>query len=394
MSQAAIPIGRTFQSWARPLVSNSNNRFLLLTASPDIEHELWSVLEYYSEVEEVGLNLIQAKGLQPQSLHLKIFKSFQAFVRQAKSYYGSAKTLHYRSSSLLYYYSFLNLVKAYLLFRDPQRIMGRTAQSETHGLSYRSSTTNIDFQREAIRVHDGIFPLFYEAQTSNVIARNSTLNILSLLSYPTEISYQYILAGYGDPHILSSLAVAAVDLTNNQVWTILGFPAEASLNSFLSLHTNFLNTYQEVQIDHNLLAIVFGMSVPDLYSFRFFQVIATTQTLGNGFIDQADFRQKIINVLSTCYSTHYFDDNKDFDLVLPYTDSTYTTPLPITEALVIYAVMFYLSSLVRYRPDYLEELLNTKPAWLIENFVTSTPETFLRIMVCKIIERDVVFRRR
>src|SRR6266566_3355362 len=154
MSQTAMPIARRFDGWIRLPVSK--NRPVMFTSN-DIERELWNTLEYYSEVEEVGLNLIQSRGLQPQSLHQEIFKYFQAFVRQAKTYYGSAKTLHYRSNSLLYYYSFLNLVKAYLLLRDPQRIMGRTAQSVTHGLSYRSSTTNIDFQRETIRVHDGIF---------------------------------------------------------------------------------------------------------------------------------------------------------------------------------------------------------------------------------------------
>src|SRR5258708_18817942 len=128
-----------------------------------------------------------------------------------------------------------------------------------------------------------------------------------------------------------------------------------------------------------------------LFSFLSFTQLSLWH---RGFIDPVVFRQKIINDLSPYYSSHYFDDNRDFDLVLPYTDRTNPTQLPITEALAIYAVMFYLSSLVRYRPDYLEELLNTKPAWLIENFVTSTPETFLRIMVCKIIESDIVFRRR
>src|SRR5260221_14479744 len=122
MSQTALPVARSFSGWIRLPVSK---RRALLFTSIDIERELWTALEYYSEVEEVGLNLIQTKGLQPQSLHPEIFKSFQAFVRQAKSYYSSAKTLHYRSSSLLYYYSFLNLVKGYLLLKDPQRIMGQ-----------------------------------------------------------------------------------------------------------------------------------------------------------------------------------------------------------------------------------------------------------------------------
>src|SRR5260370_2008082 len=164
MSQAAIPNARTFQSWARPSVGN--NRFLLLTASPDIEHELWSMLEYYSEVEEVGLNLIQTKGLQPQNLHLEIFKSFQAFVRQAKTYYGSAKTLHYRSSSLLYYYSFLNLLKAYLFLIQPPRLSGLKVH---HGLTYDPSTPNTAFPLEIIEFRQGIFPMFYEAQTSKSV---------------------------------------------------------------------------------------------------------------------------------------------------------------------------------------------------------------------------------
>jgi hypothetical protein len=392
MSQTALQDARPFDAWARPPIGN--NRTLLLTTSLDLEHELWSTLEYYSEVEEVGLNLIQTKGLQPPSDHQKIFNCFRAFVRQAKSYYSSAKTLHYRSSSLLYYYSFLNLAKAYLLLLQSQRIMD---QKVYHGLIYDTPITNTDFQFEIIGVRQGAFPMFYAAQTSNGISTstNSTLNIVKLLSYPTEISTQYQLAGYGIINILSSLAVAAVDRPNKHSWIILGIPAAANLNDFLSLHVNFLNTYQEVQINKDQLALVFGLSVPELYFFRFFQQITTTPIIGSGsFIDPVAYQQKIFNDLSPYISSHYFDDNKDFDLVLPYTDTANPTQIPITEVLAIYAIMFYLSNLVRYRPDYLEALLNTKPAWLIENFVTSTPETFLRIMVSKIIGIDYIFRRR
>jgi hypothetical protein len=63
MSQTAIAAARGFDGWIRIPVSNRYN--LLLTTALDIEHELWSALEYYSEVEEVGLNLFQTKGLQP-----------------------------------------------------------------------------------------------------------------------------------------------------------------------------------------------------------------------------------------------------------------------------------------------------------------------------------------
>src|SRR5260370_18010838 len=400
MPHTAMPVARFFDGLVR--LMGSKNKILLLSSVIDTERELWSALEYYSEVEEVGLNLIQTKGLQPQSLHREIFKYFQAFVRQAKSYYVSAKALHYRSNSLLYYYSFLNLIKAYLLLRDPQKIMGRTTQAVTHGLSYRSTTNNTDFQLEVIRVSSGIFPMFYEAQTSNVIstARNSTLSIINLLNYPSDISYQYQLAGYGNHKILPSIPAAVTDRTTNQSWTIIGIQELNSINGFLSLHTNFLNSYQEVSIDYNRISSVFEMSPLELSYCRFFQDITTIPIVDETIAMHIHretlnlLREKLINALTPYFSFHYFDDNKDFDLILPYQDTTNPTPIPINEALSIYAVMFYLSSLVRYRPDYLESLLNYKPAWLIENFVNATPETFLRIMVCKIIEKDFVFRQR
>lgn len=395
MTQTTLPPARLFNAWSRLEVSNYGIRDVLLTTSSDIERELWSALEYYSEVEEVGLGLIQTKGLQPPPSHQEIFNSFRAFVRQAKSYYSSAKTLHYRSSSLLYYYSFLNLVKAYLALIQPQNIMGQRVH---HGLNYNPSTTNTDFQLETIGVREGAFPMFYEAQTSNAIptTTNLHLNIVKLLSYPNELSFQYLLAGYGSVGILPSIAATVIDQSNNQSWTIIGIPPVASLNDYLSLYANFLQIYQEVEIGiDQLIPVFFGVNPSELFIYRFFQEIITTPTPVSGRgIDRVIPMQRIIHDLSPYISTHYFDDNRDFDLVVPYTDTTHPTPIPITEALAIYAIMFYLSSLVRYRPDYLEALLNTKPAWLIENFVTSTPETFLRIMVCKIIGIDYIFRRR
>ncbi len=65
MTQTTLPPARTFVTWARPTIGN--NKQLLLTTALEIERELWSTLEYYSEVEEVGLDLIRTKGLQPPS---------------------------------------------------------------------------------------------------------------------------------------------------------------------------------------------------------------------------------------------------------------------------------------------------------------------------------------
>src|SRR5260370_2986630 len=165
------------------------------------------------------------------------------------------------------------------------------------------------------------------------------------------------------------------------------------LNAFLSAQRNFLSTYQEVSVDKDQLFFSFRMSAVELNAFRFFQDITPVSMITDGIAPLTHFN-KLRNALTPYFSVHYFDDNRDFDLALPYQDSNMTIPIPMTEAVSIYAIMFYLSSLVRYRPDYLESLLNYKPAWLIESFVNCTPETFLRIMVCKIIKKDYLFRQR
>jgi len=66
-----MPVARSFDGWIRLPVSK--NRPVMFTSN-DIERELWNTLEYYSEVEEVGLNLIQVRGLQAQSDHQEIFR--------------------------------------------------------------------------------------------------------------------------------------------------------------------------------------------------------------------------------------------------------------------------------------------------------------------------------
>jgi hypothetical protein len=54
--------------------------------------------------------------------------------------------------------------------------------------------------------------------------------------------------------------------------------------------------------------------------------------------------------------------------------------LPMREPLAIYAVFYFLSSLVRYNPDFLESLLASRDSWIIERFVQSAHITLLLYM--------------
>jgi hypothetical protein len=65
-----------------------------LRTSIEVEKDLWRIVEYYSEVEEAGIDLIRTKGQVPGPQELAAFQLFRAFIRQAKSYYAGAAVLH------------------------------------------------------------------------------------------------------------------------------------------------------------------------------------------------------------------------------------------------------------------------------------------------------------
>ena len=53
-----------------------------------------------------------------------------------------------------------------------------------------------------------------------------------------------------------------------------------------------------------------------------------------------------------------------------------------------------MGSLVRYNPDYIEKILQSKEAWIIERFVNGAPITFLRYLANSILSTDFIYIKR
>ena len=56
----------------------------------------------------------------------------------------------------------------------------------------------------------------------------------------------------------------------------------------------------------------------------------------------------------------------------------------------IYAVMFYLGSVTRYRPYDYETILGGRYAWLVEEFLATQPTQFLYLLASHLTGVDVV----
>ena len=100
---------------------------------------------------------------------------------------------------------------------------------------------------------------------------------------------------------------------------------------------------------------------------------------------------EVYNIIKEAIITNVYDDEFDYLLSSPL---RLNMQLPMIEPISIYSIMYYMGSLVRYHPNYIEKLLESRDGWIIERFVKSTPNTFLRYMVNIITKHDYVYIQR
>lgn len=382
---------RKYDSWME--VPVSKNKALDLYTSIDVHEELWSIIKSVSEVKESGIKLIAKHGIGGSLKQEKIFKEFRAFIRQGENYFRSAINLSYRSSALLYYYSFLNLAKAYIKLKQPD-IPNRI----NHGLSPKITTTNTDLSKQFVSISNNrdVFPRLYEIE-GNSSRRINKLNISQLLSYAEDISHQYESAKFGKSRIFSCYLKILGNKEKNEWWTLIGIPKKADIDKYKKSFDNFFKSFDFLDIPEGSELSRFRIEIKRNFNIDPWEAIEFNFYQNKEVIKMPDDSVpwyklvcKIYDIFSNNISEKYFRYPYDFCLNLPY---RLNNQIVINEFLAIYVIMFFLSSLVRYNPDYLEDIFESKDAWLIESFVKSCPLKFLRIITSKILGETYIISR-
>ncbi len=359
---------------------------VLLTNQP-FDDETFARLEYYSEVENVGVEFFKNKG---HSFPKRSFLLFQAFIRQAKTFYYGAKKLHYRASSLLYYYSFLNLVKARLVISDVGAI---TEKKMYHGLVYKRE--NNLFSHQSIYTKDGVFRLFYKSIFGIDIPLNVKLKMVNLLAYCSDVLYEYESGGFGERKIFYTLARLGIDPGKKEMWPIIAVSNFQKLSIYKKFLTPFFSYFEEVMVNFSQASRAFNIEKSDYNALSYFQSRKRYFHNKNKHEETNksfnSLKNDVNDSLKTILQNVEYSTDGDFNLVAPLRKNF---QLPFNELLAIYSIMFYLGSLVRYNPGYIEKLLNSKDAWIIERFVISTPQTFLIQMANYILEEIIIYKHR
>jgi hypothetical protein len=284
---------------------------------------------------------------------------FGSYIRQAYEYFQGGTKVPGASAALLYYYSALQLAKAELLVVDPDRILGVRIG---HGLSHQITNAD-DPASDFLTVVPGVFPALYGKRTGEVIPPGTKLYIRELLPYVPEIAQELDdvlgtrLMGFPLYYVL---AYHAGELFTLLLAEIPKGYEQRYVNDFESAISG---AFEEIPLRANWKKL-FGISSRAYVSPkpRLFQSKATFPD-GTVIDDAAwshvkGFKHSVDNPIEDRADAIFFPK---------------LNGLPMTSSLARYALMFYLSSVVRYKPSILSRNRYPDLSWILEAFVQAAP---------------------
>jgi hypothetical protein len=263
----------------------------------------------------------------------------------------------------------MNLAKAAIFLRDSAFPFGHihhglTASREAGGLNRQFTTV----------VVQGVFSHLYRHVTNTNIHNQARFRLRSLLSYISDLAFEYQYLNLGSMRYMGckfSVVQYHGERTYRAVLAVNRTPAgQTSITRLLSRH------FSEILLYPDFVLHVLQFTSFEAQSFMFWETKREYQGLPDK-VPVPDIVRHVVEDLAGYISYIPFNAPTLFNLNLKI-----KTPREIymNEMLSIYAVMFFLGSLVRYRPEILEGMLEKRDAWMIETFIRNTPTTFLAHM--------------
>jgi hypothetical protein len=317
------------------------------------------------------------------------WREFRAYVRQAEGFYRGACVLPWKSSPLNYYYSFMNLAKASAVaFGHLAPQPAECPRMLKHGLSARVVPNTPAKWKITVQRADGIFGLLYQATIGIPIPDGTELNARELLGYVPSISWQLAKSGTGTAQ--GWWPCHWVFLTQgDQLWDVIGILRGADLSQ---LPPALSGLYQELSAEaaKPLARETLGLQAVQAQALRFLQRTTPLPAREPGKYNASSIEQSLRVAILYCVFEHLDSTDFQFCIGLPY--STAAGLVPMNELVASYAVMYFLRSVVRYHPDYMDKIGESTDAWLIESFVKSAPLSLLRHLVALALGHTLIIQ--
>ena len=363
----------------------SDGQFSVSETELEVVEEIWLMLHQVAEVADRGRELVRRfQPSLPEGDVEETWRRFRAYVRQGEGFYRAATGLPWKSAPLNYYYSFLNLAKALLTAR------GRLPSEKVlHGLRSIVPQQNSGVGDWRVLTREGVFRLLYEQQFGLPIPVGLELKIDQLLAYPRSVALQYQESGFGPTKSGPGVCLGRTDTTD--AWTLIGIPKQLSVLNHPRLNQTLTAEYVQIEAPHRLLMETFGFHAVAVRTFDFFESRKLLPRDPQGNVFPEPLLRPLRLALPDAVSPPLTNDLQQFSINLPYDSGGAYTPMNALCAL--YAVMFFLSELVRYHPHRLDYVGETKDGWLVESFAKTCPIEMLRYLLNAITGRTMILKR-
>ena len=298
----------------------------------------------------------------------------QTLIEQSRYFYEAAEKAPIKSQPLLFYYSFLNLVKV-VINVNALNIYGATVEYN-HGV-------------EPV----GVVP---KAKLKDIKVKvKSLMPSHPKPNQPLSVDYQFM-RQMGDvfpsvmPYEISvdSMLKACIGIhrtyceTNNCKETFFKVD-NLVLNT---IGHNFLARYEVLKCDDALMAQLQAAGYivvkeqdengKDRYYWEESTYMLSTKPTKSDYYSLS-FKMKGKGLW------YFTDGNK-------YKKYVSTEPLHISTESIIYNLMFFFGSITRYHPYLFDEMLTEQQMWIVSEFLKTQPKQFLYIVTSKTIESAIL----
>jgi hypothetical protein len=327
----------------------------------------WLILRQLSDIPTRGRALFAGSLAEKKTRH----REFINFVRQGKTYWEAGALTRGSAAALPYYYGALNLAKAELLTSHPTEILGSQIN---HGLTIRlNNSTSV--RKHHLETVPGVFTLLFEKRTGITLTNGTKIPVSNLLSLLPEISLEMQELGPRRPP--SSSGYQAIMLDATHAWSIVVFPKWAVADPREPAVRLLKSQYEEVDPTTFLQwREVFALSRRIPGSFSIYQSKKHHSLPGANGV-RIPYAEGAVLELCQLLGSHISEPiGYQAEFLLTHSLSK-SDPLVVPLGLVRYAAMYYLSSLVRYRPSLLDQNSQGAIAWVMDSFVKEVPDSLL-----------------
>jgi hypothetical protein len=377
----------------------TKGRFVGLEATTSPLQTLWSLLESYYQIDSKRDRLLLSKGIHDLEMRAMLGETFSAYMLQAKNFYDYACNSDFRSAPLLYYYSFLNMARAKIVIERPMFF----GKEFTHGMKAEHSS-NL-FENQSIRIHGSLdlrrrinpmeriptLPMLYRLRFGKNIPKGTVLELQNLLSYCSDINHE-MQTTINIPAATNAVRIGVGFRDKGQPVPIrLAIHGDANLIRHPRTYAKFKRKFSSISMDKEMID-KFSIPIGALENWHFFE--------SDEKITYNEDYRKVLNkahlylddTIGNAYQTDVYDMNNSCNFTAGINDDR----IAMDELMAIFITMFHYSSLVRYKPEQMRNVLSstTETGWLGKSFVEQAPQTFYIRMAGWIIGEQFFVKQR